>query len=45
MRRKILGLISLCVGLGIILGLLIPVWVIVIAAILMVFGVWNLFLC
>ncbi|MCL2351737.1 MAG: hypothetical protein FWC55_04305 [Firmicutes bacterium] len=45
MRRKIVGLISLCVGLGIILGLLIPMWVLVIAAALIIFGVWNLFLC
>ena len=45
MRRKILGLVSLCIGIGIVLGLLIPVWVLVFAAILLVFGVWNLFMC
>jgi len=45
MRRKIFGLISLCVGVGIVLGLLIPVWVLVFAAILLIFGIWNLFMC
>ena len=45
MRRKIAGLVSLCVGLGIILGLLIPVWIWVIAVAFVAFGVWNLFLC
>jgi len=45
MRRKIMGLISLCVGIGIVLGLLIPAWVLLFAGILLVFGIWNLFMC
>ena len=45
MRRKITGLICLCVGVGIVLGLLIPVWVLLFAGILLIFGIWNLFMC
>ncbi|MDR3238512.1 MAG: hypothetical protein LBT44_00245 [Clostridiales bacterium] len=45
LKRKILGLVSFSVGLGMILALMVPSWTCLIAVLLLAGGVWNLFLC
>ena len=44
-KRKICGLISISVGIGILLALFVPAWIGVAAVALIAFGVWNLFFC
>ena len=44
-RQKITGLITLSIGVGMLLALLLPIWVFILAASLIMFGFYNLFFC
>ena len=44
-RRKLTGVIALSVGVGMLLAIFLPAWMVVIAAALVIFGFWNLFFC
>jgi len=43
--RKILGLVMLSMGMGMLAILLLPGWGLIFAAFLVIMGFWNLFLC
>ena len=44
-KKKIVGLISLSVGFGMLLAIIVPTWTGVVAIVLVLAGAWNLFLC
>jgi len=44
-KKKVVGLVSFSMGLGMLLAIIVPSWTGVVALILLVTGVWNLFLC
>ena len=44
-KKKIIGLITFSMGVGMLLAILVPTWVLAITIILLAFGVWNLFYC
>jgi hypothetical protein len=44
-RKRVMGLVSLSLGLGMILALIVPTWTGFVAIVLMGLGIWNLFFC
>ncbi|MDR0958040.1 MAG: hypothetical protein LBM16_02380 [Clostridiales bacterium] len=42
--RKVMGLITFSAGLGMLTAMLIPAWGILFAALMTIFGFWNLFM-
>ena len=44
-KKRVVGLISFSIGLGMLLAIIVPTWTGVIAIILIGLGAWNLFLC
>jgi len=43
--KKVVGLISFSVGIGMLLAIIVPSWSGVIAILLIGLGAWNLFIC
>jgi len=44
-KKKVVGLVSFSVGLGMLLAILVPTWTGVVAILLLAVGAWNFFLC
>ena len=44
-KKKVVGLVTFSIGLGMLLALIVPSWTGVVAIILLAAGAWNLFFC
>jgi len=44
-KKRVVGLVTFSVGLGMLLAIIVPTWIGVVAILLLAAGVWNLFFC